>query len=254
VDDFTGAGYLPLFTDSLAAPQWRTVAGALPTSRHGSVLPVTLNQWESAKGVALTKVATTTALGGVIAGAALDEGDVITATVTAVDGGAVAGQVRFQIGAATLDAPVLKVGDAYVAEATVPASTEPGAEIAFAAAYQPFDVLAGSASAIVTATVGDPAASLNVTAVAGSRCVAGKIVQTVTVTNAESFPVIMTARSEYGNKSFGAVAAGKSASAAFTTRMVSIGAGTVFVTANATVSGESVTVTQPVGYAAASCD
>jgi len=31
VDDFTGAGYLPLFTESLAAPQWRTVTGALPT-------------------------------------------------------------------------------------------------------------------------------------------------------------------------------------------------------------------------------
>ena len=51
-DDFTGAGYLPLFTESLAAPQWRTVTGALPKSRHGSVLPVTLNQWEAAKGPA----------------------------------------------------------------------------------------------------------------------------------------------------------------------------------------------------------
>ncbi len=50
VDDFTGAGYLPLFTQSLAAPQWRTVSGALPASRHGSVLPVTLQSVAGGQG------------------------------------------------------------------------------------------------------------------------------------------------------------------------------------------------------------
>jgi len=254
VDDFTGAGYLPLFTESLAAPQWRTVTGALPRSRHGSVMPVTLNQWESAKGLALTKVVSTTALAGVTAGATLDEGDVVTATVAAADGGAVAGQVRFQIGAATIDAPVLKVGDAYVAEAVVPAPAQPGAEVAFSASYQAYDVLSGSDSPSVTATVGEAPASLNVTAVAGTRCVAGRIVQTITVTNGESFPVSLTATSPYGAKSFGSVAAGKSASAAFTTRVGSIGGGTVAVTATAAVSGQPVTVTQQATYAAASCN
>ena len=73
-------------------------AGPTPQTRSmgGSVLPVTLNQWEAAKGAALTKVTTTTELEGLAAGDALHAGDVLTARVTTSDGGAVAGSVRFQ--------------------------------------------------------------------------------------------------------------------------------------------------------------
>ena len=254
VDDFTGAGYLPLFTESLATPEWRTVAGALPKSRHGSVLPVTLNQWEAAKGVALTHVTTTTALGGATDGATLNVGDVLTATVATADGGPVAGIVSFQIGDTVIEAPVAQVGDAFVAHTTVPQPATPGASVQLRATFQAYDVLAGSASAAISAVVGVATApSLNVTALAGTRCVAGKIVHTITVTNNEAFPVSVSATSPHGTKSFGALAAGKSVSAAFTTRLASIPAGGIAVVASATADGQSLSGTQQVSYQAATC-
>jgi len=136
------------------------------------------------------------------------------------------------------------------ATVAIPASFTPASAVKLAVQFDGSATIWGTVN-VVTPT---PPASLQVTAVAGSRCVAGKVVQTVKVTNAETFPVAVTSTSAYGNKSYGTLGAGKSSSAAFTTRMDSIGAGTVTVTASATVSGEPVTVTKPVGYAAASCN
>jgi len=252
VDDFTGAGYLPLFTESLAAPQWQTVTGALPRSRHGSVLPVTLDQWESAKGAALTTVATTTELEGIAAGDALRAGDVLTARVTAADGGAVAGVVRFRFGDTVVDAPVVAREGGYVAEVLVPETDAAGEAIALSAEFPGFDVLAGSASPIVAVVLGD-AASLDVSATVAARCVAGKVVQTVSIANAEDFPVSVTAAGAYGSKSFPAVGGGTSAAAAFTTRLAVVPAGTVTITATATVGGAPVSHTQEVDSAPASC-
>lgn len=94
---------------------------------------------------------------------------------------------------------------------------------------------------------------LDVSAAVTNRCVAGKVVQTVTVTNAEGFPVSLTATSDYGTKSFGQVAAGKSGSASFSTRLAAVPAGSIALKASATVDGEPVTVEEQVAYAAASC-
>lgn len=101
---------------------------------------------------------------------------------------------------------------------------------------------------VVTAPTG-----LEVTGTASTRCIAGKVTQTVTVRNAEGFPVTVTAKGPYGTKAFGSLAAGKSASAAFTTRQTAIPAGTVTVDATATVNGKTVTDTVSLPYAAASC-
>jgi len=108
-------------------------------------------------------------------------------------------------------------------------------------------------SVTVTVTAA-PAPSLDVTATATARCVAGKVVQTVTVTNAEGFPVSAMVTSTYGKKTFASVAANKSASAAFTTRQTSIPAGTVDVIATATVGSDTVSVDVETGYPAASCN
>ncbi|HEX5859490.1 MAG TPA: family 43 glycosylhydrolase, partial [Microbacterium sp.] len=105
----------------------------------------------------------------------------------------------------------------------------------------------------LTVTVTKAAASLDVTAVVGSRCVAGKVVQTVSVTNKEGFPVTVSATTPYGAKSFGSLAAGKSSTAAFSTRQASIATGTVAVKSTATVNGQPVTVDQSVAFPAASC-
>ncbi|WP_164861502.1 immunoglobulin-like domain-containing protein [Microbacterium sp. CPCC 204701] len=103
----------------------------------------------------------------------------------------------------------------------------------------------------LTVTVVGPV--LDVSAAVATRCVAGKLVQVLTVKNSEEFPVTLTATTPYGTKTFGSVAAGKSASASFTTRQVGIPEGNVALKATATVDGAPVTVETEVGYPAASC-
>jgi hypothetical protein len=250
VDDFTGAGYLPLFSESLASPQWRTVTGALPPSRHGSVLPVSLNQWESAKGAALTKVGTTTALVGVAEGDVLEPGAVVTARVAASDGGAVAGSVRFRFGDTLVDAPVVSSAGGYVAEATVP---DLDAVVTLSASFAGFDVLTGSDAAAVEVTVGSPAPPLAVSGAVAARCVAGKVVQAVTVSNTDDVALSVSLVSPYGTKSLGSIAAGKAVSATFSSRLAAIPAGSVTLTATAVVDGESVAVEQTLPFAAAHC-
>jgi len=102
-------------------------------------------------------------------------------------------------------------------------------------------------------TVTAAAASLDVTALVTTRCVAGKVVQTVTATNEEAFPVTVSVTSTYGAKSFGSLAAGKSSSAAFTTRLTAIPGGEVALRSTATVSGQQVVVDHDVAYAARNC-
>lgn len=105
---------------------------------------------------------------------------------------------------------------------------------------------------VTVTVVGDPEPALDVAAVVAARCVAGKVVQTVSVTNGETFAVAVKTTSPYGAKTV-SVAAGKTVSQAFTTRLPSIEPGTVGVDASATVGGESVAYDQDVPFAATSC-
>lgn len=107
-------------------------------------------------------------------------------------------------------------------------------------------------SLTVTVT-GVAAPELDVSAVVSSRCVAGKAVQVVTASNAEGFRVSVAVSGPYGSKSLGAVAAGKTAAASFTTRQAAIPAGVVELSVTATVGGEPVSVEREVAFAAASC-
>ena len=112
------------------------------------------------------------------------------------------------------------------------------------------------ANRTVTLTVtvtGPPAPALDVSTVVSARCVAGKVVQTVTIKNGASVPVALSVAGTYGTKAIESLAAGKSTSATFTTRLATIPAGTVSVTASATVGGAPVTVTDAVTYAVATC-
>ncbi|MFH8251803.1 immunoglobulin-like domain-containing protein [Microbacterium sp. B2969] len=93
---------------------------------------------------------------------------------------------------------------------------------------------------------------LAVNASVTARCVAGKVVQIVTVTNADGAPVTASVASPYGAKTL-PVAAGKSASASFTTRLAAIDPGSVTIAASATVDGTQVSIEKTVPYPAADC-
>ena len=98
-----------------------------------------------------------------------------------------------------------------------------------------------------------PAPVLEVSALATSRCVAGKVVLTVTATNNSAVPVALNITSDYGSKQVATLAAGKSTSAAFTTRLGSLLAGTASVVATGSVNGQQATGTVPAPYSARTC-
>ncbi|MGU3646533.1 family 43 glycosylhydrolase [Microbacterium sp. C23T] len=85
------------------------------------------------------------------------------------------------------------------------------------------------------------------------RCVAGKAVLTVTVTNDDAVPVKADVTTPFGTKSFASVAAGKSQSQAFTTRLKSVEAGTGSVVVSATKEDQPVSATLDAAYAANTC-
>lgn len=78
------------------------------------------------------------------------------------------------------------------------------------------------------------ASAVTVEAAAATRCVAGKVVLTVTARNTSTAPAAITLASGWGSTPFSGVAPGGSASHAFTTRAASVPAGSATVTAGGT--------------------
>ncbi|MEU4449581.1 family 43 glycosylhydrolase [Actinosynnema sp. NPDC050801] len=95
--------------------------------------------------------------------------------------------------------------------------------------------------------------SLKVAGTADTRCAGPNVKLTVHVTNNESVPVDFVVETPYGTKSFDDVKAGKTRFHPFTTRQSSVTAGTVTVTATATVDGHEVSTRIPVPHEARSC-
>ena len=95
--------------------------------------------------------------------------------------------------------------------------------------------------------------SIDVAAVSTARCVAGKVVSTVTVTNNDEMPLAVSIASPFGTKAFPAVAPGKNAFHAFTTRAVGIAEGEATVEVTGQVNGETVTQSVAAPYPAHSC-
>lgn len=243
VDNYGAGGYRAFLTDADAIAsstqndrlskrnEWVVKpAGGLPASpRHGSFVSVTssvltaLNTWSPVAAVASTTVLTA------------DQREV-TATVTAADGGDVAGTVTFTGGSWTQT--VALVGGK--ASATVPAGVS-----SVTAGYN------GYADGLVSPSSSGSVAimSLELTATATTRCVAGKVTETVTVKNNDDVAASVVISTPYGNKTV-TLAAGKSTSAAFTTRAASTPAHQV------TVTGESAggrTYSSQLAVAAANC-
>ncbi|HMR49858.1 MAG TPA: family 78 glycoside hydrolase catalytic domain [Arachnia sp.] len=97
--------------------------------------------------------------------------------------------------------------------------------------------------------VADEASEVAVAVTATTRCVAGKVVVAVSVTNGEQSPVDASAVSAYGSKTFAGLAPGKTSSAAFSTRQAGVVDGTVEVS----VVADGGTTTTSAGYAATTC-
>lgn len=97
-----------------------------------------------------------------------------------------------------------------------------------------------------------PEPELALTASAGARCVAGKVVLTVKATNGDAVPVELTVASAYGSTTQ-TLAGGRSVTKAFSTRLGSIGAGSVAVTATGTIDGAPVSSEVEASYPALNC-
>ncbi|SHJ05797.1 Beta-xylosidase, GH43 family [Tessaracoccus bendigoensis DSM 12906] len=104
----------------------------------------------------------------------------------------------------------------------------------------------------LTVTVEGAEPSLDVSAAVVMRCVVGRVTPTVRVTNGEGVAVAADIEAPFGSRSL-SVAAERSGSAAFTVRNSTLAAGTVEVTARATVNGAPVTEELSVAYDAVSC-
>ncbi|TQJ30725.1 beta-L-arabinofuranosidase domain-containing protein [Microbacterium sp. SLBN-146] len=97
------------------------------------------------------------------------------------------------------------------------------------------------------------AAALDVETTVSKRCIAGKLILTVHVTNVNDVPVRVALGSAFGDKTWAQLAPGKSAAQAFTTRQASIAAGSMTIDLSGSIGGEEVTSSHTVEYSAMSC-
>ncbi|MBW8762527.1 MAG: hypothetical protein JF592_08065 [Microbacterium sp.] len=224
VDNYGAGGYRAFVTtgDEIASSSqanrlsqrssWNVrPAGGLPASpRHGAFVSVpqtvltAMKNWTSIAAVASTTTLEVT-------------GRDATASVTATDGGDVAGTVTFTGGAWTSTVALVD----GKATASIPAGVT-----SVTATYDGYrdNLVTTSASSAA------PVEALTVNTVAAVRCVAGKGQVLVTLSNTSTVAATVTVTTPYGSKQV-ALAAGATTTAAFATRLASVPAGTATVTA-----------------------
>jgi hypothetical protein len=242
-----GGGYQAACEANIEAQTWQpktitmTNAG-VPRPRHGTVLPITLREWNSIRGIANADVATSVDI--TVEDRAADKPGEVTATVKAADGFETGGQVRFSVGGWS-ETVYLEDGKAT---ATIPARLAEG-EQTVTAEYLGFDILLASEATASFEVL--PAVSVDATVT--SRCVGEVIMLTVAVTNGEEGKIDLRIDTPYGAKPVGALLPGKSHSAVFTTRAASVPAGTLTVTAGQGEGADRYESVHEVAYEAVSC-
>jgi len=181
-----GGGYQAACNADIEAKTWNaktitmTNAG-VPRPRHGTVLPVTLREWNHLRGIPNTDVATTTSV--TLSAATQQPGDApvtATATVTAADTFETGGQVRFTAGSWTKTA-YLTDGAATV---TLPTDL-PAGQTTVEAQYLGFDYLTGSQGAAPVSIV--KASVTSVAVASNSVSTKQNVVVTATVTADTAF-------------------------------------------------------------------
>lgn len=242
VDNYGAGGYRAFVTTGAAIAssqqsnrlsqraEWnvRPVGGLPASPRHGAFVSVTKSVLDAMRGwTDVEAVTSTTTLSA--------DGREATAEVVAADGGEVAGTVTFS-GGSWSQSVDLAEGSASV---EVPAGVS-----SVTAHYDGYTDGLVSPSASSAVTFG-----LELSATATTRCVAGKVTEIVSVTNADDVTASVTITGRYGTKTV-SIAPGKTASASFTTRAVAITADEVAITATA---ADGRTHSSTVVVAAASC-
>ncbi|MFH8249058.1 immunoglobulin-like domain-containing protein [Microbacterium sp. B2969] len=242
-----GGGYQAACEANIEAPTWQaktitmTNAG-VPRPRHGTVLPITLREWNSIRGIPNEDVATTVEVS--VDDVREDEAAEVTAKVAAADGFETGGQVRFSAGDWSKTV-YLQDG---AASATIPAGLVPGTQ-SVKAEYLGFDILSASEA---TASF-EVAHAVDAKVSIAARCVGGKVTLVVTVANDEDRQIGVQIETAYGTKEVGAIPAGKSVSSVFTTRQASIDAGSVTATVSAGKKSEELQSIYKVDYQVPPC-
>ncbi|WP_394554829.1 LamG-like jellyroll fold domain-containing protein [Agromyces sp. MMS24-JH15] len=253
VDVIPSTGYRPMTTTNLDAG-WTQLTdpgfSMAPSTKHGGVVSLTKAQYDTVRS-ADSRAAVTTALGTVEVEAGSTAGELEdalpeTAQVTlAYDRGTASRPVSWNTAGVDLATP-----GSYQVTGTVStysANLDTWAGAGGSTAWNAPDRVLGSSGAVtVTSTVVvTPApAGPPVTVNAETRCVAGKAVLVTQVTNTGEAAAAISVATAYGAKSV-QLAAGKSASQTFTTRLPSVAAGTVEATSG--------TGTTTAAYAARTC-
>ncbi|MDG4809373.1 Ig-like domain repeat protein [Micromonospora sp. WMMD1120] len=138
-----GGGYQAACHENIEAPTWNAKAITMTNAgvvrpRHGTVIPLTVREWNDIRGIPNSDVATTTEV-AVKPYAGTAQTTTVTATVTAADGFETGGQVRFSVGSWSTLAH-LEDGTATV---TLPTGLPAGSR-AVKAEYLGFDYLKAS--------------------------------------------------------------------------------------------------------------
>lgn len=106
---------------------------------------------------------------------------------------------------------------------------------------------------IVPEAAAPAAVSPEISVKASTRCVAGKVVMTVTTTNESAFAIDLATATPAGSKSVAGLQPGKSSSSAFSVRAATVPAGEASVVATGTVGGVTGSTTERAPYAARTC-
>ena len=245
-----GGGYQAACHENIEAPTWNakpltmTNAGVV-RPRHGTVIPLTVREWNDIRGIPNSDVTTTTKV-AVEPYASGAQTTTATATVEAADGFETGGQVRFSVGSWS-ELAHLKDGAATV---TLPEGLPAGTRTV-KAEYLGFDYLKASEAAASFTVPGAPELALTVTATA--RCVGTTAYVAVTAVNDAAVPANVTLTTPYGSKAVADVAQGKQAYQSFSARAGQIAMGSATVTATATIDGRQVTSTYNPSYTAINC-
>lgn len=257
VDVIPTTGYRPMSTTDLDAG-WTQLQSSdffmAPSTKHGGIVPLTRGQYDTIRSADAAS-AVTSELGSASVAAGADAPAIRAALPATAD-------VNLAYNRGTASQPV--VWDVSGVDAATPGTYDVTGTVRTIGANlnqwagangstmwnAPDRRLFSSTAVTVTAQVvvtAPPAPRLTV--VAETRCVAGKVILAVKTTNDGTAPVALAITTPYGTKSITALAAGKSTSAAFTTRQVGIPQGTVTVAA----TGDGDAVEKTASYAAASC-
>lgn len=256
VDVIPSTGYRPMQTTDLDAGWSQLVSNGFsmaPSTKHGGVVSLTKGGYDTIR-QADAATAVESDLGAVEVAADASEADVRGALPESAG-------VVMAYGRGTASQPVewdltdVDTGEAGTYEVTgtvrtIGASLNQWVGAGGSTAWNATGKQLYSSTAVtVTADVVVAAPLLPVTITADTRCVAGKVVLTTRTTNDGDASVGLVLSTSYGSKTIAGVQPGKTASATFTTRAVSIAAGTI----TATVSAGGDSAEASAAYEAVSC-